>query len=144
MTLTLTDDQIKAARSLRPHLDRVLIQPDEPPKRTKGGLYLPDATQGKPEEKPLKGTVLAVGPGGSNKFGLLIIPAWKPGNRVYYSQWAGGTVILDERTFLICRDEDILCEIVDGPLSEAEMLDPAPANVLRQVIRDEEGRCGER
>lgn len=45
--------------------DRVLIKPDEPVTRTKGGLVLPDTAV----EKPRIGRVVAVGPGKKREFG---------------------------------------------------------------------------
>jgi co-chaperonin GroES (HSP10) len=46
---------------ITPHEDRVLVQPDEAPKMTDSGLYIPDTAQER--IKPSRGTVIAVGPG---------------------------------------------------------------------------------
>lgn len=95
---------------LTPRLDRYIVDPDVPPKATAGGILLPDPTQGKPENKPLFGRVLAAGPGGSNKFGHHVIPdKGLIGKRVAYAQWAGGEVKWNDHIYLAIRDEDILC-----------------------------------
>lgn len=46
---------------IRPFEDRVLIRPDQAPKMTETGLYIPDNVQEKLQ--PARGTVIAVGPG---------------------------------------------------------------------------------
>ncbi|MHC4988966.1 MAG: co-chaperone GroES, partial [Planctomycetota bacterium] len=44
---------------LKPMEDRVVVKPQEAEEKTAGGIVLPDSAK----EKPLMGTVVAVGPG---------------------------------------------------------------------------------
>ena len=48
-----------AKLSLRPLDDRIVVQPEAAETTTAGGIVLPDSAQ----EKPLRGQVVAVGPG---------------------------------------------------------------------------------
>ena len=45
--------------TLRPLGDRVVIKPVAREEKTKGGIYLPDTAS---KERPMEGTVIAVGP----------------------------------------------------------------------------------
>ncbi len=45
--------------SIKPLQDRVLVRPADAEEKTAGGIIIPDTAQ----EKPQKGTVMAVGPG---------------------------------------------------------------------------------
>ncbi|MEP7189917.1 MAG: co-chaperone GroES, partial [Roseiflexaceae bacterium] len=45
---------------IRPLADRVVIKPADREEKTKGGIYLPDTAS---KERPMEGTVLAVGEG---------------------------------------------------------------------------------
>lgn len=62
-----------AAKRLIPLFDRVLILKAEPITKTKGGIVIPEKSQG----RVLQGTVVAVGPGARNNvcmfFKLLIL-----------------------------------------------------------------------
>ena len=44
--------------AVKPLEDRVLVKPQEPETQTASGLYLPESSK----EKPIQGTVVAVGP----------------------------------------------------------------------------------
>ena len=46
--------------TIRPLFDRVLVQRNDEPTQTKSGLFLPDTAN---KEKPVQGTILAVGNG---------------------------------------------------------------------------------
>lgn len=65
--------------------DRVLIQPADPESRTKGGVLLPD----KAKEVPMKGKVLAVGPGKIGPDGKHQPMGLKKGDEVLYQRFMG-------------------------------------------------------
>ena len=44
---------------IKPLADRVLIEPAPAEEKTESGLYIPDNAK----EKPMQGTIIAVGPG---------------------------------------------------------------------------------
>jgi len=76
--------------------DRVLVRPDEAEK-TERGIYLPEAAQ----ERPQRGTVVAVGEGRRLKNGTLLPPDVKVGDRVMYGRYSGNEVTVDGQKLLI-------------------------------------------
>lgn len=85
--------------NVKPLADRVLIQPTMAEEVTASGIIIPDSAK----EKPLKGTVLAVGPGTKEETMKL-----KPGDVVLYGKYAGTEVELDGEKVLIMRQNDVL------------------------------------
>ena len=77
--------------------------------RSKGGLYLPDAAQ----EKPQAGKVIAVGSGRTLKNGKVIPPSVKPGDRIIFGKYSGSEIKVDEKEFVFLSEDDILA-IVTG------------------------------
>lgn len=84
---------------LKPLADRVLIEPAPAEKKTVGGIIIPDTAK----EKPLKGTVIAVGTGTKDEAMVL-----KAGNQVLYGKYAGTEVEIDGQKLLIMRQSDVL------------------------------------
>lgn len=84
---------------LKPLADRVLIEPAPAEKKTVGGIIIPDTAK----EKPLKGTVIAVGSGTKDEAMVL-----KAGNQVLYGKYAGTEVEIDGQKLLIMRQSDVL------------------------------------
>ncbi|KAJ1354763.1 hypothetical protein KIN20_011793 [Parelaphostrongylus tenuis] len=71
----MTGDILK---SFKPLHDRVLVERAAAETKTKGGIMLPEKSQG----KVLEATVLAVGPGARNEKGDVIPMSVKTGDRV--------------------------------------------------------------
>lgn len=84
---------------LKPLADRVLIQPTPAEETTLAGIIIPDSAK----EKPLKGTIVAVGNGTKDEEMIL-----KEGNTVLYGKYAGTEVELDGEKYLIMRQADVL------------------------------------
>ena len=84
---------------LKPLADRVLIEPAPAEKKTVGGIIIPDTAK----EKPLKGTVIAVGSGMKDEAMVL-----KAGDQVLYGKYAGTEVEIDGQKLLIMRQSDVL------------------------------------
>lgn len=84
---------------LKPLADRVLIEPAPAETKTVGGIIIPDTAK----EKPLKGTVIAVGTGTKDEAMILA-----PGNQVLYGKYAGTEVDLEGKKLLIMRQGDVL------------------------------------
>src|SRR5256885_16917604 len=82
--------QVEVERmNLKPLGDRLIVEPLEEEQTTIGGIVLPDTAQ----EKPQRGTVLAVGPGSRNQDTGAYIPLdVAEGDVVGYSKY-GGTEI---------------------------------------------------
>ena len=88
---------------LRPLSDRVIVKRHETPDKTESGIALVNQ-----KNKPLRGTVLEVGPGRwlGDK---LIEPAVKPGDVVLFGERAGEEVEVDfEDIVLVLREAEIL------------------------------------
>ena len=60
------------------------------------------------KEKPQEGKVIGVGKGKRREDGTLISMDVKKGDRILFSKYAGSDVTLDEKEFIIMREEDIL------------------------------------
>lgn len=84
---------------LKPLADRVLIQPTPVEETTLAGIIIPDSAK----EKPLRGTVLAVGNGTKDEEMVL-----KEGDNVLYGKYAGTEIELDGEKYLIMRQTDVL------------------------------------
>jgi len=91
--------------NLKPLGDRVVIQPKKAEEKTASGIYLP-ATANK--EKPIAGTVVAVGNGKANDAGTRTPLEVKVGDSVIFSEYAGTEIKVNDEKYLIMREEDIL------------------------------------
>ena len=90
--------------SLKPLGDRVVVKPIEQDEMTTGGIMLPDTAK----EKPQKGEILAVGPGGRSDTGERVEMDVKVGDTVLYAKYAGTEIKLDGEKVLVLRESDIL------------------------------------
>ena len=88
---------------LKPLADRVDIQSLETEEVTKGGIILP----GSAKEKPQMAEVIAVGPGGVVD-GKDVTMYVNVGDKVIYSKYAGTEVKLDDKEYIVVRQNDIL------------------------------------
>ncbi len=88
--------------NLKPLADRVVIKPTPAEEVTMAGIIIPDSAK----EKPLKGEVLAVGPGTKDEEMQL-----KQGDKVLYGKYAGTEIELDGEKYLIMRQQDVLATI---------------------------------
>jgi chaperonin GroES len=85
--------------NIKPLADRVLVKAAPAEEKTIGGIIIPDTAK----EKPLQGTVLAVGNGTKDEEMVL-----KAGDTVLYGKYAGSEVELEGEKYLIMRQSDIL------------------------------------
>ena len=94
--------------NLRPLDDRIVVKPLEAEETTAGGIVLPDSAQ----EKPQRGTVVAVGPGkllDSGQRGELSIAV---GDEVIYGRYGGTDIEVDGSEVKILRESDVLAKVV--------------------------------
>lgn len=92
-----------AKMNLKPLADRVIIKPAEAEETTKGGIILPDTAK----EKPIEGTIVAVGPGKVSDDGKVVKMEVKSGDKVLYGKYSGTEVTVDGEEYLIMRESDI-------------------------------------
>jgi chaperonin 10 Kd subunit len=88
--------------NIKPLADRVLIEPTAAEETTLGGIIIPDSAK----EKPLRGTVLAVGQGTKDDPMIL-----KEGDKVLYGKYAGTEIELNGTKYLMMRQNDVLAII---------------------------------
>ena len=84
---------------IKPLADRVLVKAAPAEEKTIGGIIIPDTAK----EKPLQGTVLAVGNGTKDEEMVL-----KENDVVLYGKYAGTEVEFEGEKYLIMRQSDIL------------------------------------
>jgi len=94
--------------NIRPLKDRIVVKPLEGDDTTAGGIILPDTAK----EKPIRGDVMAVGPG---KFieskGDRVPPSLTTGDRVIFGKYAGTEVRIDGEEYKILEVKDVLAKI---------------------------------
>lgn len=87
----------------KPLNDRILIKRVEA-EETIGGIIIPDNAK----EKPMKGTVVAVGEGKFTDHGQLRPLEVQVGQTVFFRKYAGNEVTLDGVEHMIMREDEIL------------------------------------
>ncbi len=92
---------------IKPLGDRVLVEPVEEGEVAKGGIIIPDTAK----EKPQEGKIIAVGTGKLDDDGKVIPFNVKKGDIVLMPKYGGTEVKLDDKTYQIVREDDILAVI---------------------------------
>lgn len=90
--------------SIRPLHDRVIVRRLDADEKTAGGIIIPDTAK----EKPIKGEVLAVGPGARDDAGKAIPMDVKPGDIVLFGKWGGTEIKVDGEDLLVLKESDII------------------------------------
>ncbi|MEW6167689.1 MAG: co-chaperone GroES [Pseudomonadota bacterium] len=90
--------------NLRPLHDRVIVKRLEEEKKSAGGIIIPDNAA----EKPVRGEVLAVGPGKKGDDGKLIAMEVKKGDIVLFGKYSGSEVKVEGEDILVMREDDIM------------------------------------
>ena len=93
---------------LQPLGDRLIVEALEEEETTASGIVLPDTAK----EKPQRGRVLAVGPGGRDEDGEYIPMDVEVGDEIIYSKYGGTEVKLGADEYLILRESDVLAKVV--------------------------------
>lgn len=88
--------------NIKPLSDRVLITPAPTEEKTIGGIIIPDTAK----EKPLQGTVTAVGTGTKDEEMVV-----KVGDIVMYGKYSGTEIEVEGVKYLMMRQSDILAII---------------------------------
>lgn len=88
---------------IKPLGDRLIVKPIER-ETMKGGIIIPDTAK----EKPMEGEVLAAGPGKLDNNGNRTPMDVKVGDKVLYGKYSGTEIKLDDETYLIIHQDEIL------------------------------------
>lgn len=95
--------------SVKPLEDRILVKPIEAESKTASGIFLPESAK----ERPVKGKVVAVGPGKRLDNGKRAEMAVKKGDTVVYGKYAGSEIEIKGEQHLILRETELL-GVVEG------------------------------
>ena len=92
---------------LKPIQDRILVKREDAEEKTSGGIIIPETSQ----EKPSKGTVMAVGDGARDEKGNIIPMTLKVGDKIFFTKWGGTEIKIDNEDLLIMKESDVLAII---------------------------------
>lgn len=82
--------------------DRILVCPLEADEKTPGGVVIPNP------EKPMRGKVIAVGPGAKVQGGGRDPVILQVGDVVLYSRYSGTEIKIEGVDHLVIREDDVL------------------------------------
>src|SRR2546430_7253854 len=94
----------REAMKIRPLHDRILVERLEEKEVKKGGIIIPDTAK----EKPQEGKVIAAGNGKVTDEGKKVPLDVKAGDKILFGKYSGSEVKLDDKEYLIMREEDVL------------------------------------
>lgn len=83
---------------IKPLADRMIILADKEADKTESGLFIPDEAK----EKTQMGKVVEVGSA---------VVDCAVGDRVLFGKYAGTDVVVDNVSYLILREEEVLCVV---------------------------------
>jgi len=93
--------------SIKPLHEKVVVERMDAETKSAGGILIPDTAK----EKPMKGTVIAVGPGRVLDSGEVKALDVKKGDKVLFGGYAGSEVKLDGKDYLIVNESEIFAVI---------------------------------
>jgi len=91
--------------NIKPLADRILIRPEQAEEKTSGGIYLPETAN---KDKPMRGEVVAVGPGKLDNKGKRVALEVRAGDTVIFSKWAGTEIKVEGDKYLLMKEDDVL------------------------------------
>lgn len=93
--------------SIKPLHEKVVVERMDAESKSAGGILIPDSAK----EKPMRGTVIAVGPGRVLESGEVKALEVKKGDKVLFGGYAGSEVKLDGKDYLIVNESEIFAVI---------------------------------
>ncbi|MGD9488388.1 MAG: co-chaperone GroES [Calditrichaceae bacterium] len=90
--------------NLKPLSDRVLVKPLPEEEKTATGIIVPDTAK----QKPMRGEVIAAGPGRVTDDGKRIPMDVQKGDIVLYGKYSGTDFKMDKQDYLILNENDLL------------------------------------
>ncbi|HZE96610.1 MAG TPA: co-chaperone GroES [Planctomycetota bacterium] len=93
--------------SIKPLHEKVVVERMEAETKSAGGILIPDTAK----EKPMRGVVIAVGPGKVLENGDVKALEVKKGDKVLFGGYAGSEVKLEGKEYLIVNESEIYAVI---------------------------------
>ena len=93
--------------SFKPLHEKVVVERMDAETKSAGGILIPDTAK----EKPMRGTVIAVGPGRVLESGEVKPLDVKKGDQVLFGGYAGSEVKLEGKEYLIVNESEIFAVI---------------------------------
>ncbi|MCZ6718215.1 MAG: co-chaperone GroES [Gammaproteobacteria bacterium] len=90
--------------NIRPLHDRVMVRRIEEDRTSAGGIVIPDTAA----EKPVRGEVIAAGPGKILENGDIRPMDVKVGEKILFGKYSGTEVKVNGEDILVMREEDII------------------------------------
>jgi chaperonin GroES len=94
--------------NFKPLSNHIFLEPLEEEKMTKSGIVIPDTAE---KEKPIRGKVLAIGPGKTNDKGERMAMSVKVGDIVLFKKYGPDDIEIDGKKYLVGDEDDILAII---------------------------------
>ena len=91
--------------NFKPLSNHIFIEPVAEDKLTKSGIVLPETAE---KEKPIKGKVVAAGPGKMNEKGERIPMSVKVGSIVLFKKYGPDEIEIEGKKYLVGDEDDIL------------------------------------
>jgi chaperonin GroES len=89
---------------IRPLHDRVIVKRLEEDRTSPGGIVIPDTAA----EKPIRGTIVAVGNGKILENGQVRPCDIKVGDKILFGKYSGTEVKVEGEDLLVMREEDVM------------------------------------
>ena len=93
---------------LEPLDNRIVVKVDEADSETPGGILLPDSAK----DVPVRGVVLAVGPGQRLANGKRSPIGLKVGDGVFFTKYGGSEVEIDGEVVTVLRENEIMAKVL--------------------------------
>ena len=93
---------------IEPLSNHIFLEPLEEEKKTKSGIVIPDTVE---KEKPVKGKVIAIGPGKTLESGKIMPMSVKAGDIVLIKKYGPDEIEIDGKKYLVGDEDDILAVI---------------------------------
>jgi len=91
--------------NIKPLSDYILIEAITMEEKTKSGILLPDTAE---KERSEQGRIIAVGPGRKTAAGKIIPIDVKVGDKVLFNKYGPNEIKVDDKEYLITKQDDIL------------------------------------
>jgi chaperonin GroES len=91
--------------NFKPLSNHVFLEPLEEEKTTASGIVLPDSAE---KEKPIKGKVIAAGPGKVQENGSTKPMSVKVGDTVLFKKYGPDDIEIEGKKYLVGDEDDIL------------------------------------